>query len=222
MMPFHAQLPLWDDKPDKQKLETLRAMLNDLYGYALAGARAKLEAILLEAVPADAKEMHDIETMLRLLAEHPNIMAQNCEVGHFTASALIVDGAGRVLLHYHKFLQRWLQFGGHADYETNFAAVALREAIEETGLPDLRFFSEKPVDFDVHPIPKSGERPPHLHLDIRYMLITTKPEVLNVPPDESQTLLWASFDEWLSPDNPKELEYSLKRLLGKGKALFEA
>jgi 8-oxo-dGTP pyrophosphatase MutT (NUDIX family) len=222
MIPFHAQLPLWHDKSESQKLDTLRAMLDDLYAYTLADARAKLEKTLREAVPADEKEAQDIATMLRLLAEHPNIMAQNCEVGHFTASALVVDKAGRVLLHYHKNLKRWLQFGGHADYETNFAIVALREAEEETGLPDLRFFSEQPLDFDVHPIPQSRERPPHLHLDIRYMVITEKPEALNVPPDESEILQWASFDEWLSPDNPKELEYSLKRLLGKGKALFEA
>lgn len=221
-MPFHAELPLWNDKSDSQKLDTLRAMLDDLYAYTLAEPRAKLENILREAVPSDEKETADIATMLCLLVKHPNIMAQNCEVGHFTASALVVDKAGRVLLHYHKNLKRWLQFGGHADYETDFAVVALREGIEETGLPDLRHISKKPLDFDVHPIPQSGERPAHLHLDIRYMLITENPEALNVPPDESQTLHWASFDEWLSPDNPKELEYSLKRLLMKGKALFEA
>jgi 8-oxo-dGTP pyrophosphatase MutT (NUDIX family) len=221
-MPFHAQLPLWDDKASGQKIETLRAMLDDLYAFSFRELRARLEVELREAMPADEKEKADIATMQRLLAEHPNITMQNCEVGHFTASALVIDKAGRVLLHYHKNLKRWLQFGGHADYETNFAEVALREASEETGLPDLRHFTVKPFDFDVHPIPQSGERPAHLHLDIRYMLITEKPDALNVPPDESQTLEWATFDEWLSPDNPKEIEHSLKRLLGKGKALFEA
>ena len=221
-MPFHALLPLWDDKSPEQKIETMRAMLDDLYAYTLAEPREKLRRILESAIPADEKEETDIATMLRFLNEYPNSMAQNCEVGHFTASALVMDKAGRVLLHYHKNLQRWLQFGGHADYETDFAVVALREGQEETGLPDLTFYHDKPLDFDVHSIPQSGERPAHLHLDIRYMLITEKPEALNVPPDESQTLHWASFDEWLSPDNPKALDYSLKRLLGKGKTLFEA
>jgi 8-oxo-dGTP pyrophosphatase MutT (NUDIX family) len=221
-MPFHAQLPLWDDKSSEQKIETMRAMLDDLYAYVLAESREKLRQILQEASPADEKEKADIATMLALLEKHPNIMAQNCEVGHFTASALVVDKTGRVLLHYHKNLQRWLQFGGHADYESDFAVVALREGIEETGLPDLRHVDSRPLDFDVHPIPQSGERPPHLHLDIRYMLLTEQPEALNVPPEESQTLTWASFEEWLNPDSPYALEYSLKRLLGKGKAVFES
>jgi 8-oxo-dGTP pyrophosphatase MutT (NUDIX family) len=222
MPPFHAQLPLWDDKSSEQKIETMRAMLDDLYAYTLAEPCEKLHRILQEAIPADEKEKADIATMLCLLEEHPNIMAQNCEVGHFTASALVVDESGRVLLHYHKTLKRWLQFGGHADYETDFADVALREASEETGLPDLRHFTAKPLDFDVHPIPESKNRPAHLHLDIRYLLTTKQPAALNVPPEESDILEWATFDEWLSPDNPKEIEPSLKRLLGKGKAIFEA
>ena len=105
--------------------------LLDLYRYQLSEPMAQILRILDAHQPAAAKEAGDIERIKRLIAEHPNIMNQNCEVGHITASALIVDASSRrVLLHFHKRLRRWLQVGGHADFETDIAQVALREARE--------------------------------------------------------------------------------------------
>ena len=91
-------------------------------------------------------------------------MSPNCEVGHFTGSALVCDNEGRVLLHYHKNLKRWLQFGGHADTEMDLADVAMRESIEETGLEWLRHYPVKkqepvPIDFDIHTIPENKKSP---------------------------------------------------------------
>jgi hypothetical protein len=39
-MPYHAMMPLWDDKDDTQKLDTLREMLLDLYAYTLGDVRS--------------------------------------------------------------------------------------------------------------------------------------------------------------------------------------
>ena len=50
--------------------------------------------------------------------------------------------------------------------------AALREASEETGL--LRFrkpIGETILDLDVHEIPAFGEEAPHLHFDVRHLLI---------------------------------------------------
>ena len=73
--------------------------------------------------------------------------------GHFTASAWLVAADGeRVLLTHHRKLGRWLQLGGHADGDMDLAAVALREAQEESGL--YRLVVEPPVfDVDRHAIP---------------------------------------------------------------------
>ena len=56
--------------------------------------------------------------------------------GHLTGSAVVISAAGdRVLLLHHRKLDRWLQPGGHGDPgEVSGEAVALREALEETGL----------------------------------------------------------------------------------------
>jgi 8-oxo-dGTP pyrophosphatase MutT (NUDIX family) len=229
-MPYHAMMPLWDDKDDAQKLDALRAMILDLYAYTLGDVRARLLQILSNAQSADEKEAHDITTMQKLIQAHSNIMAQNCEIGHITGSALIIDGTqartgGRVLLHHHRTLKRWLQMGGHADYEKDFAQVALREASEESGLDDLAFLPKPdpqndilPIDFDIHTIPASKGRPEHLHLDWRYVLVTHQPDDVAPPKDESQKWQWLSFDEALKSD---DVEPALKRLIGKARNAWQ-
>ncbi len=223
-MSRHARLPLWDDQTPEEKLDTLRGLLLDLYRYQLDDALSAILRLLDAHRPADAKEARDIELIKRLMAEHPNIISQNCEVGHITASALVVDmESGRVLLHFHKRLKRWLQVGGHAEFETDFAQVALREAREETGLTDLSFYPPSrdaaPIDYDVHAIPQHGDTLAHLHLDFRYLLVTRKGADLAPAAGESTRFRWLRFEDALASGD--EIDDSLKRLLRKARAVFE-
>jgi 8-oxo-dGTP pyrophosphatase MutT (NUDIX family) len=228
-MTHHAKLPLWGEKSETQKLDTLREMMDDLYAYTLAEARRKYIAILNKAVPADSEEGRSIYVMKRMINQYPNIMSPNCEVGHITGSALVVDASqGTVLLHQHKTLSRWLQFGGHAEYEMDFAQVALREAQEETGLQDLRFYPDaehpQPIDFDVHSIPANETRPEHLHLDFRYLLMTNQSHLVDPADGESHRIISVKFDALLNPidpDDDKLLDPALKRLIGKAKTAHE-
>lgn len=221
-MPHHAELPLWDSKSSEQKIEAMRQMIDYLYVTALTPQRNNLRQILQNAIPFDDKERADIAQMLDMLEKYPNLMASNCEVGHFTGSALVCDNQGRALLHYHKKLNKWLQFGGHADYETNFADVALRETLEETGLSDLRFYPNPenplPIDFDIHTIPESKNRPEHLHLDLRYMLITSSPDNLHPQDRESNEFMWICYQNLINPTDPSDadlIDPALKRLIQK-------
>ncbi len=223
-MPRHTRPPLWRDKSPDQKLETLRGLILDLYRYQLGDALAEISAMLDAHQPADAEEACDIQQIKALIAEHPNILNMNCEIGHITASAVIVHPeSGRTLLHWHKRLTRWLQVGGHSEYETDLAQVALREAREETGLPDLSHFPSAdlplPVDYDVHTIPESGKIPEHLHLDFRYVLVTEQPAALAPSEGESTRFRWLTFSEALAMG--AAIDDSLRRLLRKASALFD-
>lgn len=221
-MPNHARLPLWHDQSAEQKLDTLCAMLLDLYRLQLNDALDDIVSMLDAHQPADDKETRDIAFIKEMIARHPNIISMNCEVGHITASALIVDARShQTLLHFHKRLGRWLQVGGHAEYETDIAAVALREAREETGLTDLEFYLRDapavPIDYDVHTIPQHGDMPEHLHLDFRYLLLTRHPQALAPATGESTRFRWLNFDEALALE--QEIDESLRRLLRKGQCL---
>ena len=223
-MPGHARLPLWRDKTPAQKLDTLRDQLLDLYRYQLGDAYREIRSMLDAHAPADAKEARDIQLIQDLIAAHPNILNRNCEVGHITASAAIVAlNSRRALLHWHKRQDRWLQVGGHCDYDTDIAQAALREAREETGLPDLAFYRPRgkpaPIHYDVHSIPETDDMPAHLHLDFRYLLVTEQPDELAPATGESTRFRWLSFAEALRLGDA--IDDSLRRLLRKAAAMCE-
>jgi 8-oxo-dGTP pyrophosphatase MutT (NUDIX family) len=157
------------------------------------------------------------ERMLHLLDE-PRCFQRDCFPAHFTGSALVVshDGA-RALLHHHRFLGKWLQFGGHCDGDEDILRVAVREAAEESGITGLITTSPRPFDIDIHPIPENPKRgePPHEHFDVRYILIA--PEGAEpVVSDESHDIRWFTPGEALA----LALDASLVRMVEKWRALL--
>lgn len=138
---------------------------------------------------------------------------------HLTASALVVHPAtGRVLLRWHAKQERWLQVGGHGDPgESDPAAIALREAIEETALTDLRPWPGPQPDLfqvTVVPVVAAKGEPAHEHADLRYLLATDRPD--DVPPEvEGVPLRWLSVEEAVTVADPG-LERLLRRYDSQG------
>jgi 8-oxo-dGTP pyrophosphatase MutT (NUDIX family) len=130
---------------------------------------------------------------LRFTAEHHDALLRTCAPGHLTGSALVLEPVReRMLLLHHRKLQKWLQPGGHADGDANLAAVALREATEETGIEGLRVVVP-PIHLDIHRVEPPRE-PPHLHYDVRYLVLA--PEGAEaIGNDESTALRWVTLDE---------------------------
>jgi 8-oxo-dGTP pyrophosphatase MutT (NUDIX family) len=130
-----------------------------------------LIALIESHALADAVEAAARQKMLDWLATAQRPLDRNSfDPGHATGSAFIVDRARqRVLLVFHGKLQIWLQPGGHAEAgENDIAAVARREAAEETGIVfDQR--EGRLFDLDVHPIPARKTEPEHLHFDFRFL-----------------------------------------------------
>ena len=76
---------------------------------------------------------------------------------HVTASCLILDpDTESVLLNHHRKADLWGQFGGHLEPEDNsLRSAARREAVEESGLNKLAWFSPTPIDLHVHDLSAS-------------------------------------------------------------------
>lgn len=154
----------------------------------LADARKAVEAATIDP----EGEVHR-RTVLAFLDAHDDALHRSCREGHLTGSALVVDpDGGRVVVLHHRKLGRWLQPGGHCDGDANLAAVALREAEEETGIDGLRVLPVA-IDLDVHEVspPDDG---PHLHLDVRY-LVQAPAGAEPVRNHESNEIRWATLDE---------------------------
>lgn len=154
------------------------------------------QAVGAADIAADAERHRAF--VLDFIDQHDDALHRSCLTGHLTGSAVVVDDSGeRVVLLHHRKLQRWLQPGGHCDGDANLAAVALREATEETGLLGLQVHPVA-IDVDVHEVnpPKDG---PHLHLDVRYLVVAPPGAVL-AGNHESTAIRWVSPTEFAEFD----------------------
>jgi 8-oxo-dGTP pyrophosphatase MutT (NUDIX family) len=178
----------------------------------------RLDALLAAVVPADDKERADLALMRAQRALLPEPLSRSQPAAHFTGSAVVTDGR-RVALVHHRKLGRWLQPGGHVEPGDgdDLLATALREAVEETGCPVVPHpTAPRPLDVDVHPIPSRGTEPAHLHLDIRFLVLTAHPEALREDPEESSGVRWFELDEAIHQAGTAEM----KRLLSKARAVL--
>ena len=167
------------------------------HGTPLDPARERLLAALSALVPADAAESRHRDATLDLVRSEPECFSRKTFTpGHVVGSAFILHPpTRRVLLHFHRRLGRWLQMGGHDDGERDALATALREGREESGLPDLVLLSEAILDVDVHPIPAGKGEPAHLHFDIRWAFVTSRPGDILRDDAESAALEWLGIEE---------------------------
>jgi 8-oxo-dGTP pyrophosphatase MutT (NUDIX family) len=163
------------------------------------------------ARPLDAGEAAmTVETILFVEA-HADGLLRTCGPGHFTGSAWIVSpDRGHTLLTHHGKLDKWFQLGGHADGDPDLAAVALREAHEESGLAKLRLVSPDIFDLDRHLIPARKTEPAHWHYDVRFMIEADPAEPLVVT-HESKDLAWVEIGR-VGELNPEE---SMMRMVRK-------
>lgn len=153
-----------------------------------------------------------IDKMLVLASAGAASVDRGHRPGHFTASAAVIDVDGRrAALMLHRKLGRWFQPGGHADGDTNLAAVAWREATEELGVVGLEVCVPA-VDVDIHVV-----RPPqedeHLHFDVRFVVLAPSDAEL-VGNDESDALAWVRLDDDAGLDDFCA-DPSLRRLLSR-------
>jgi 8-oxo-dGTP pyrophosphatase MutT (NUDIX family) len=167
--------------------------------------------------PRGSAEAADVARMRQLAEREPDPWLRSLPL-HFTASALIVHPATRrVLLRWHERHGRWLQVGGHGEPgESDPLAIALREAAEESGLPDLVPWPDARLRHAVTcQVPAGKGEPAHEHADLRFFLATARPGA-TVREHPGASL------RWVTPDMARDLagEGNLRQTLDIAEALL--
>ncbi|VAW88031.1 Adenosylhomocysteinase [hydrothermal vent metagenome] len=165
--------------------------------------------------PASEKEKKDTKRTIEFVQSTSRFWQRNTLPGHLTASAWVVDMTycHAVLVH-HKKLNQWFQPGGHIENDSDILAAAKREAIEETGIKQLKVASTHIFDIDVHLIPEKKSMPQHWHFDIRFAFLVDVAIQLQVS-DESHDVRWVLLTDLTKLNN----DASITRMVEKTQRL---
>ena len=149
--------------------------------------------------------------VLSFLDARADACLRDCVPGHVTASTLVFDDSrSQVLLTLHPRFGRWVQLGGHCDdTDTDIAAAALREAVEESGVDTLRM-EPRLAAVHVHPVTCSLGVPTR-HLDLQFVAQAPAGAQIAIS-DESDDLQWWPADA-LPGGTDHALAYLVERAL---------
>jgi 8-oxo-dGTP pyrophosphatase MutT (NUDIX family) len=145
--------------------------------------------------PFTQEETQFKQQMIEFVNQNPDCFERSLLIGHITGSAWIVDKSRQfTLLTHHRKLDKWFQTGGHCDGDSDVLNVAMKEAMEETGLTDIQVISSNIFDIDIHEIPERKGVPTHLHYDVRFLLEADMNEPLIIS-SESSDLAWVELSK---------------------------
>jgi ADP-ribose pyrophosphatase YjhB (NUDIX family) len=149
------------------------------------------------------------------------------QVGHLSTCSWVVNKERtKLLMAYHNIYQSWAWLGGHADGDKNLCAVAVKEAIEESGLQAIKVISDKPIDINalsVIPHVKRGKTiPQHIHYNAVYLLEGDETKPLFPKGDENKAVKWVKLEDVVSictePHVIPYYERVIKKLQNLGKS----
>ena len=174
--------------------------------------RTPLLKLLQLHQPSDNEEYRMWIETIDFIQQNPDCFERWLSIGHITGSAWIVDKTHKqVLLMHHRKLDRWFQPGGHADGEADIQQVALKEALEETGLTTIQVVDTRIFDIDIHLIPANTKDPAHFHYDIRFLMQADCNEPLQIN-NESKNLAWVLLEDVHRYNNSESLIRMVKKI----------
>ena len=146
--------------------------------------------------PYNEQEKSDKQIMLRFIETFDDVLTRENKIGHFTASAWVVNKERtKVLMLYHNIYNSWTWSGGHADGETDLLKTAFRELKEETGVQNVKILSEDIFSLEIVRVNghiKRGEYvSSHLHLNLTYLFEVDEKEELRIKEDEK----WVNIED---------------------------
>ena len=155
------------------------------------------------------------------MPEHPPIEPGRV-LRHFTVAVFVVH-AGRVLLHFHRKLGKWLPPGGHIEDDELPDEAAVREVLEETGIR-ARLVGGRglPIEEPRQLVVPAGIQVEniyagHQHVDLVYFALPDPDDVQAAEVDprlaESDQVGWYAADEMASLGADAEIQAWVRRAL---------
>jgi 8-oxo-dGTP pyrophosphatase MutT (NUDIX family) len=175
---------------------------------------------IIKYQPYNEQEKKDKCIMLDCIDKFDDILSRNNKIAHVTSSGFIVNKTkDKVLMVHHNIYNSWSWTGGHADGEGDLLAVAVKEAMEETGVKAIHPFLPDIFSLDILPVLghiKRGEYiSAHLHLSVAYLLEASENEELIVKTDENSGVIWVPVGEVDSYSSEPYMQKVYRKLLSK-------
>jgi len=151
-------------------------------------------------IPLCQQEIEDKKAILHFIDQNDDCLHRSNLIAHITSSAIVVNiKMDKVLFIHHNIYNSWGWVGGHNDGNPNLLEVAIKEAIEETGVSKITPYSNEVLGIDIIYVEnhiKNGKFVgDHLHLNATYLLIADESEKLIVKEDENSGVKWFSVTE---------------------------
>ena len=163
-------------------------------------------------IPKNEQEVNDKRLILeKYIDMEDNILTRENEIAHFTCSSWITNkNRDKVIMIYHNIYDSWAWTGGHADGDSDFLNVAIKEAKEETGIDNIKAITNDIASIEILTVDSHIKRgkfvSSHLHLNISYLLETDEEELLKIKEDEHSAISWFYLDEALEKSTEPKLK----------------
>ena len=178
---------------------------------------------IIAYMPVDEQEASEKKVILEYIDKFPeNILSRENEFAHLTSSGFIMNASlDKVLMVHHNIYQTWAWTGGHADGNKDLLKVAIKEAIEETGVRNIKPLTGNIASLDILPlwghIKKGKYVATHLHLSVAYILIADEEDEVKINEAENSGVMWIGIDELEKYSNEPQLIRIYHKLIKQAK-----
>lgn len=145
-------------------------------------------------------EVQQLKIINDFIKDNPNALTRANKTAHITVSAWVLNPSlNKVLMAHHNIYNSWAWLGGHADGNHDLAQVAIREAMEETGIKDIHFLSDDWISVDILPVQahlKNNQSIEfHLHFNFTFTFIADDKQPVTPKLDENKEVKWININE---------------------------
>ena len=176
--------------------------------------------------PFNEQEERDKEFILSFMDTYEDVLTRDNVVAHFTVSNWVVNKERtKIIMIYHNIYNSWAWTGGHADGDSDFLHVALKELEEETGLKNVKVLTNDIASLEIVTVDGHVKRgkyvSSHLHINVTYILEADENELLRIKEDENSGVKWIDIDKVIEVTNEPKMIPIYNKLNAKLRALEE-